>query len=203
MTNSQYINNVTFTGVSPTPSPTDINPGSPGVDFSETTGSVIIPLPSGITPIVVEISVPNTDTNVNQTIVVITTPSGGVIEVTSPSGSNKVTQFPTEPLPEGSIITITFQTNDGRPPENVTISVIACYTPSTATTIVTTGTVPPTVTGTTPTFTISSTTSVTASSTSKIILKTNGQFYNQLKIESGFISIFNQLCHFSALLDFS
>jgi uncharacterized membrane protein len=166
MTNSQYIDNVTFTGVTSLPSPTDINPGSPGVDFSETNGSVIIPLPSGITPIVVEISVPNTNTNVNQTIVVITSPNGTVIvNATSPPGSNAVTQFPSEPLPEGSTITITFQTNDGRPPENVTISVIACYTPSTATTIVTTGTVPPTVTGITPTIAISSTTGVLTTGT--------------------------------------
>ena len=169
MTNSQYINNVTFTGVQPLPSPTAINPGSPGVDFSETNGSVIIPLPSGITPIVVEISVPNPNTNVNQTRVVITAPNGTVVvDVTSPPGANKVTQFPSEPLPEGSTITITFQTNDGRAPENVTISVIACYTPSTATTIVTSGTVPPSVTGTTPTLAISSTTSIITTGTSKI-----------------------------------
>ncbi|CAF3464714.1 unnamed protein product, partial [Rotaria sp. Silwood2] len=39
----------------------------------------------------------------------------------------------------------------------VTLSVIACYAPATATTIVTSGTVPPSVSGSTPTLTISST----------------------------------------------
>ncbi|CAF4467752.1 unnamed protein product, partial [Rotaria sp. Silwood2] len=37
-----------------------------------------------------------------------------------------------------------------------TLSVIACYTPATATTIVTSSTVPPSVSGSTPTLTISS-----------------------------------------------
>ncbi|CAF5125650.1 unnamed protein product, partial [Rotaria sp. Silwood1] len=40
----------------------------------------------------------------------------------------------------------------------VTLSIIACYTPSTATTIVTSSTVPPSVSGSTPILTISSTT---------------------------------------------
>ncbi|CAF4501490.1 unnamed protein product, partial [Rotaria sp. Silwood2] len=46
---------------------------------------------------------------------------------------------------------------NGQPPENVTLSVIACYAPATATTIVTSGTVPPSVSGSTPTLTFSST----------------------------------------------
>ncbi|CAF3983612.1 unnamed protein product, partial [Rotaria sp. Silwood1] len=51
----------------------------------------------------------------------------------------------------------TFGTKNGQPPENVTLSIIACYTPSTATTIVTSSKVPPSVSGSTPALTISST----------------------------------------------
>ncbi|CAF1534125.1 unnamed protein product, partial [Adineta ricciae] len=36
-----------------------------------------------------------------------------------------------------------------------TVSIIACYTPSEATTVVTSGTVPPTISGSTPSITIS------------------------------------------------
>ncbi|CAF4667158.1 unnamed protein product, partial [Rotaria sp. Silwood2] len=54
-------------------------------------------------------------------------------------------------------MTITFGTTRGQPPENVTLSIIACYTPGTATTVVTSSTVPSSVSGSTPTLTISST----------------------------------------------
>src|SRR5690606_17782429 len=97
-------------------------------------------------------------------------PNGTVIvKETSPSDTNTVTKFPVEPLPENSTIIITFKTDDNNPPENVTISVIACYTPSTATTIVTSGTVPPSVTGSVPTLTISSTITGMTQSTGEII----------------------------------
>jgi hypothetical protein len=174
MDNSQYINNVTFTGAPSTTLPSQINPGSSGVNFTQQDASVIIPFPPQITPIVTEVSVPNTNTNVNQITVVITTPNGTIIvKQTSPSDTNTVDEFPLEPLPENSTLTITFQTDNGQPPQNVTISVIACYTPSTATTIVTTGTVPPAITGSTPTLTISSTTSGITQGTGKLLLKTD------------------------------
>jgi len=169
MTSPQYINNATIIGAPPGTSPSDLNPGSSGVNFNQPNASVIIPFTPGTTPIVVQVSVPNINTNVNQITVVITAPNGTVIvNAFSPSGTNAVTQFPLAPLPENSTITITFQTNNGSPPQNVTISVIACYTPSSATTIMTTGTVPPSVTGSTPTLTISSSTTAVTGSTSNI-----------------------------------
>jgi hypothetical protein len=161
MASSQYINNATIIGAPSGALPSDLNPGSPGLDFIQPNASVTIPFTPGTTPIVVQVSVPNTNTNVNQITVNITASNGTVIvNAVSPLGTNSVTQFPLVPLPENSTITITFQTNDTNPPQNVTISVIACYTPSTATTITTTGTVPPSVTGSTPTLTISSSTTV-------------------------------------------
>ena len=168
MTSPQYINNVTLIGAPSDTLPSDISPDSTGVTFTQTNSAVIIPFPPGITPIVTEVSVPNTDTNVNQITVVITSSNGTVIvNRTSPSGTNTVTTFPVQPLPENSTVTITFQTNNGQPAQNVTISVIACYTPSTATAIVTTGITPPSVTGST-TLTISSTTSGATQSTGEI-----------------------------------
>ncbi|CAF1658861.1 unnamed protein product, partial [Adineta ricciae] len=62
----------------------------------------------------------------------------------------------TQPLPENSTVTITFHTPDDSPAEGVTVSIIACYTPSEATTVITSGTVPPTISGSTPSITISS-----------------------------------------------
>ena len=112
----------------------------PGVTFTQPNASVIIRFAPGITPIIVEVSVPNTNTNVKQITVIITAPNGTIIgQPVSSSGTNNVTQLPLTPLPENSTLTITFETNDNHPPANVTISVIACYTPSTATTIVTSG----------------------------------------------------------------
>jgi hypothetical protein len=170
MTSPQYISNATLVGAPPGTLPSDLNPGSSGVNFDQTNASITIPFTPGTTPIVVQVSVPNANTNVNQTTVIITAPNGTVIvNAVSPPGTNNVTQFPLTPLPENSTITITFQTNNGNPPQNVTISVIACYTPSSATTIMTTGTVPPSVTGSTPTLTISSSTTVLTTGTSKII----------------------------------
>jgi len=170
MSNSQFINTATINGAQPSTLPSQLNPGSSGVDFIQTNGSITIPFVPSVTPIVAEVSVPNTDTNVNQIRVVITAPNGTtIVDQVSPLVTNQVKTFPLEPLPENSTITITFETNNGNPPENVTISVIACYTPSTATTIVTSGTVPPTVTGSTPTLTISSITSGVTLGTGEII----------------------------------
>jgi hypothetical protein len=174
MNNSQYINNVTFTGAPSSTSPSQLNPGYPGVNFTQPNASITIPFAPGVTPIVAEVSVPSTITNVNQTRVIITAPNGTQIIIpVSPSGTNQMTQFPTEPLPENSTITITFQTTDGYPPQNVTISVIACYTPSSGTTtILTSGTVPTSVTGASSTLIISSTTSRATSGTGENIYNT-------------------------------
>lgn len=168
MNEPQYINNVTFIGASPSTSPSDLNPGSSGVNFIETNPSVIIPFAPGVTPIVDTVSVPNTNTNVNEITVVITSSNGTVLFTqTSPSETNTVDTFPVEPFPENSTVTITFHTTDELPPQNVTISIIACYTPSTATTVVTAGSIPPTATGSTPSLTISSITSEVTQSTGK------------------------------------
>ena len=158
MTSPQYINNVILTGAPANTSSTQLNPGTPGVDFIQSNPTVTIPFPPGITPIVTEVSVPNTNTNVNQIRVVITSTSNAtpLVDVTSPSGTNVVNQFLSTPLPENSTLTITLLTPNDNLPQNVTISVIACYTPSTATTVVTSGTVPPSVSSTTPSITISS-----------------------------------------------
>jgi len=168
MNEPQYINNVTFIGASPSTSSSQLNPGSSGVNFNETNAYVIIPFAPGVTPIVDTVSVPNTNTNVNGIIVVITSSNGTVLFTqASPSETNTVDVFPVETFPENSTVTITFQTTDGLPPQNVTISIIACYTPSTATTVVTAGSIPPTATGSTPSLTISSTTSEVTQSTGK------------------------------------
>ena len=169
MKNPQYIDNATFVGAPPGTTVSQLTPGTPGVDFTSTNASVIIPFLPGVTPIVVSVSVPNTDTNVNRITVIVTAPNGTVVvNEVSPNGTNKVTNFPVTPLPENSTVTIIFYTNDNSPPQNVTVSVIACYTPSTATTLVTTGTTPPTITGTGPTIAISSTTQVTPTGTGKM-----------------------------------
>ncbi|CAF3385338.1 unnamed protein product [Rotaria sp. Silwood2] len=158
MDNPQYLNNPTIVGAPSSTSSLDINPGSAGVDFTEGKPSVIIPFAPGTTPIIVTVSVPNTNTNVDKIMVTITEPTGTtIVNQVSPGNTNKVDTFPITPLPENSTMTVTFGTNNGQPPENVTLSVIACYTPATATTIVTSGTVPPSISGSTPTLTISST----------------------------------------------
>ena len=172
MTNPQYINDVQLTGAPPGTKPTDLTPGSPGVTFKELNPTVTIPFPPGITPIVVDISGPTTNTNVKEIRVVITAFDGTVIvDLVSPPGTNKVTDLPKTPLPENSTVTITFVTDDKQPPENVTISVVACYTPSTAMTIVTSGTTPPALTGSTPTVIISSSTTPLTTGTGKSIVQ--------------------------------
>ena len=170
MSNPQYISDVTLVGAPTGTSPSDLNPGSPGVDFNNVNAAVTIPFTPGTTPILAQVSVPNTNTNVDQITVIVTAPNGTqIVNLVSQPGTNTVTQFPVTPLPEGSTVTVTFHTNDGNPPQNVTISVIACYTPSSTTTITTTGTVPPSITGSTPTITISESTTVVTTSTGEII----------------------------------
>jgi hypothetical protein len=166
MNNSQYIKNVTLNGASSSSSPSNVNPGSPGVNMEDKKGNITITLPPGTTPIIKEVSVPNNNTNIKQIHVVITAPNGTVIfDQYSPVGSNTVVGFPTYPLPENCTVTISFETNDGRSAKNVTISMIACYTPGTATTIVSSGTTTPLITTTTPFIIISSkTTGVTTGS---------------------------------------
>ena len=160
MNNPQYIDNVIIIGAPENTTPSDLAPGSSGVDFTSTDASITISFPSDVTPIIVNVSVPNTNTNVVEIIVTITAPDGTVLfNQTSPPGTNSVTGFPVEPLPEGSVLTVIPVTADGSAPENVTLSVIACYTPSTAATVVSTGTVPPTIVSTTGTIAISTTTS--------------------------------------------
>ena len=173
MGNPQDITNATFTGSPTSYSPSDLSPGpgQPGINFTTSGASITITFAPGVTPIVTQISVPNTNTNVNQTRVVIRAPNKTVIvDDVSPQGTpNTVTQFPLTPLPENSTVTITFTTNNNQPPQNVTISIIACYTPANATTVVTSGTTPPTITGSKPTLTISSITITGTQVTGKLL----------------------------------
>ena len=170
MIETQNIRNPVFTGVSGTPTGPELAPNGLGVDFTTTTGSISVPFGPGVTPIVTNVTVPPTNTNVNQITVTITSPSGAVLvgPLTSPSG-NSVTNFPVTPLPVDSILTVTFGTSDNQPPQNVTLSVIACYTPSTAATVVSTGTP-----AGTPTATTVSTGTGTGAQTTLVITTTTG-----------------------------
>lgn len=160
MNNPQYINTVIFVGAPPSTPLSQLIPGSSGVNFTAINPTIIIPFAPGITPIIASISVPNTNTNVNAIIVLITAPDSTVlVNQVSPIGTNKVVQFPVEALPENSIVVITFQTKDGKPPQNVTISIMACYTPPLDTTSVTSGSISPIFTGSTSSLIISSTAS--------------------------------------------
>ncbi|CAF4391198.1 unnamed protein product, partial [Rotaria sordida] len=78
MDSPQYINNPIIIGASSLTSPSEINPGSDGVDFKEKNSSVIIPFAPGITPILASIAVPNKNTNVNNITVTITEASGKI-----------------------------------------------------------------------------------------------------------------------------
>ena len=142
MTDSQYIINPIFTGQVGTPTGQDLATNGKGVNFTSPTGSSItITFAPGTTPIIVAVTVPPTNTNVDKITVTIKFPNGTTIvgPISSTSG-NTVTNFPLTPLPEGSIVTVTVTTSDGQAPKNVTLSVIACFTPSTAATVVSTGT---------------------------------------------------------------
>ena len=167
----QYISDATFVGAPSETSPIDLNPRGAGVDFTQTPASVTIPFASGITPIVVEVSIPNTNTNVNQISVVITAPNGReLINQVSPSGSNTVTLSPLIQLPEDSNVTVSFQTPKDEAPKHVTLSIIACYTPSTGTTFMTSGSTTPYISSTTPIVTITSTSGSVTSGTGMIFL---------------------------------
>ncbi|CAF4516576.1 unnamed protein product [Rotaria sp. Silwood2] len=186
MNNPQYINNPIIIGAPSTTSPSDINPGSDGVDFIEVNPSVFIPFAPGTTPIIVTVSVPNKNTNVNKITVTITEPTGTtIVNEVSRENTNKVDSFPITPLPENSTMTITFGTTRGQPPENVTLSIIACYTPETATTVVTSSTVPPSVSGSTPRLTISSTsTGVTQGTGNQYMIIIERESYKSLHFRS-------------------
>ncbi|CAF4312497.1 unnamed protein product, partial [Adineta steineri] len=96
--------------------------------------------PQDITPILVSISIPNLNTNVLYITVVIKDSTGKILFTgMSREGTNKVDNFQQTPYPPGITVTITFKTRDGKPAEHVTISIIACYTPSTATMVATSG----------------------------------------------------------------
>ena len=170
MTETQNIRNPFFTDASGTPTAQDLAPNGAGVDFTTTTGSISVPFGPGVTPILTNVTVPPTNTNVNQITVTITSPSGSVLvgPLTSTSG-NSVTDFPVTPLPENSILRVTFGTGDNLAPQNVTLSVIACYTPSTAATVVSTGTP-----AGTPTATTVSTGTGTGAQTTLVITTTTG-----------------------------
>ncbi|CAF4345027.1 unnamed protein product, partial [Rotaria magnacalcarata] len=139
MTNPQYLDSPQITGAQLGTSPSSLNPGSPGVNFKEPAGMVLIPIAAGISPILTKISIPNQQTNVIQiTVTVITSTGDTPVNLVSSQPINTVDSFPITPIPAGSLIMITFVTAGNQPPENVTLSVIGCYEPSTATTIVTT-----------------------------------------------------------------
>ncbi|CAF3556554.1 unnamed protein product [Adineta steineri] len=140
MGNPQYIHTPTFTDLSPSCSSDQVFPGSDGVNFTTTYGSVIMQFPQDITPILVSISIPNLNTNVLYITVVIKDSTGKILFTgMSREGTNKVDNFQQTPYPPGITVTITFKTRDGKPAEHVTISIIACYTPSTATMVATSG----------------------------------------------------------------
>ncbi|CAF5022140.1 unnamed protein product, partial [Rotaria magnacalcarata] len=64
MSSPQYLGAPDIIGGQPGTIPSNINPGSPGIDFSTLNGTVVIPLAPGITPIVTTVSIPNPLTNV-------------------------------------------------------------------------------------------------------------------------------------------
>lgn len=141
MNNPQDTNSPIFTGQVGTPVGTDLRPHGPGVNFTTTTASITVPFTPGVTPIVTQVTVPPNNTNVNGITVTIRGPDGTpIVGPTTSKSGNTVTAFPVVPLPANSTLTVNFTTSDGRPAENVTLSVIACYTPSTAATVVSTGT---------------------------------------------------------------
>ena len=166
MTNPQYINQATFIGAPGSTTVSELNPESPGVNFINNNASVIIPFTPGTTPILSSVSVPSPTTNVDSITVIVKQPDGTVLfSQTSPSGTPTVDVTYNQPLPVGSTVTIIFNTPNGAAPTDVTVSIIACYTPSTATTVVTTGTVPPTISGSTPSITINTITTVVTQGT--------------------------------------
>ena len=164
------ISNPTYTGQIGKPTDQDLAPKGLGVDFAKLNGSIQAKFAHGVTPIITQVTVPPINTNVIRILVTITSPAGNILfgPQNSTSGTS-VTNFPVTPYPEDSILTVTFGTNDNQPPENVTLSVIACYTPSTAATVVSTGTP-----AGTPTATTVSTGTGTGAQTTLVITTTTG-----------------------------
>lgn len=140
MTNPLAIKNPVFTDAVGSPKPEDLLPTGPGVSFTTTTGSIKVTFAPDKAPILGSVTGPTKNTNVDTITVTITRPDGSLVvpPITSTSG-NKVVDLPVTPLPAGSSVTLTFTTKDGLPAQNVTVSVIACITPSTAATVVSTG----------------------------------------------------------------
>lgn len=147
------IKNPVFTNAVGSPKPEDLLPTGPGVSFTSTKGSIKVTFAPDKTPIIGSVTGPTKNSNVDSIIVKIFGPDGSLVvpAITSTSG-NKVVDFPVTPLPPGSTIQVEFTTKDGQRPENVTLSVIACITPSTAATVTapgsTTATIVSTGTGT-------------------------------------------------------
>lgn len=135
----QYVLNPVFNGLYEPITP-NINPGGKGVTFLSNGGSIEIEFNPLITPIVEYVSIANkTITNVNQLSVIIIALNGSVIStLDSPVGVTVITGFPIIPLPAGSTLYFTFQTSNQMPPQNVTLSIIACFHPELTTTGVST-----------------------------------------------------------------
>jgi hypothetical protein len=123
-----------------TPAKPNINPNGEGVTFNSTTCSISIELAPSITPIIEYLSIANVNiTNVNQVYVTILASNGKIIKtINSPIGSTVVTGFPDTALSTKSTLVISFKTSDGKPPYNVTLSIIACFHPELSTTVVST-----------------------------------------------------------------
>ncbi len=124
----QYLSQPVLNGLYE-PTIPNINPGGEGVTFLDNNASIEIEFNPSITPIVEYVSIANPSiTNVNQVSVTIIASNGSIIEtLNSLVGNNFVSGFPLTPLPASSTLYITFQTSDQAPPQNVTISIIACF----------------------------------------------------------------------------
>jgi hypothetical protein len=120
------------------PSTPNCNPGGEGVTFQTSIHLIEIAIAAGLTPILEYLSIANPSiSNVNQVNVTIMASSPPYTQTfTSKPKETVVTGFPTIPLPVNSILVINFGTSDGKPPRNVTISVIACFHPELPTTVV-------------------------------------------------------------------
>ena len=135
MNRPQYLSKPTISG-SHTPSTPNINPGGQGVTFNTDNGYISIAIAPGITPIIEYVSIANTSiTNVNRVYVTIISSSVNLL-LDSTVNHTVVTGFPDTPLPVNSTLIIVFETYDGKPPHNVTLSIIACFHPELTTTSV-------------------------------------------------------------------
>lgn len=130
MGNPAYFYTPEFNGVS-NPHPANVFPGGVGVTFTSTTNMISIEVKPSNHPIIEYVSIADpTITNVNKITVSILRPDGSnLLTVSSLPGSLNVTGFPNTPLQPGSTIILTFETADGRPAQNVTISILGCFHP--------------------------------------------------------------------------